>query len=389
MDARVGPVHDESEAGVYWPTGANCSYRLAAARCFGVTWMMRLVALWWISRLPSRVAPPVPPDPGIDTARRDRPALEGLGLGIEADQRIRPHARLVVPDGPVHDDDAIGMRLRAAGGWPFLDLPGLRIVAAELAATRIDVPNHAVFGDVEAPHRRAGERQFDFRERHVGGIDLEQARMAVAREPRGALGIDLDAVRLRIRDRQRDEFDVAGLRIETADHVRELQREPHDALLVEHHRVRVSRGRVGHLVDGDLAGPRINLADRSVLVARVPGDTLGIELHRMRHGVGRQRVFFHLAGFGIEPPDQVAELAGPPDGPVGPLDRIARALTERRRLPFLERDLDAAGHELGGALGVGREMRRQIIDDAGALLRRARQIDHRADELAPVLARVA
>ncbi len=38
-------------ARVFW------SYRAAAWR-FGVTWMMRLVALWWMSRLPSRVTRP-------------------------------------------------------------------------------------------------------------------------------------------------------------------------------------------------------------------------------------------------------------------------------------------------------------------------------------------
>src|SRR5205823_6578200 len=54
----------------------------------------------------------VPKYAGVEPARRDRPALERLRLWIEANQRIRPHARFVVPDDAVHDDDGIGMRLR-------------------------------------------------------------------------------------------------------------------------------------------------------------------------------------------------------------------------------------------------------------------------------------
>src|SRR5215510_16356985 len=38
-------------------SGEDVVYR-AAAFCFCDTWMMRLVLLWWISRLPSRVPRP-------------------------------------------------------------------------------------------------------------------------------------------------------------------------------------------------------------------------------------------------------------------------------------------------------------------------------------------
>src|SRR5262245_15260635 len=72
-------------------------------------------------------------DAGIDATRGNRPALERFGLGIKPHQCIRSHARLVVPDDAVHDDDRIGMRLWPTRRRPLLDLAGLRIVATESA----------------------------------------------------------------------------------------------------------------------------------------------------------------------------------------------------------------------------------------------------------------
>ena len=107
-------------------------------------------------------------------------------------------------------------------------------------------------------------------------------------------------------------------------------------------------------------------------------------------GVRRQRIFLHLAGLGIKPPHQIAELPNPPDRAVLRLDRIARALAERRHDPFGERDLQRAGHDLGRPPVVfRREMLGQITGDRGLLIRHARQIDHRADEFLPALAGVA
>ena len=148
-------------------------------------------------------------------------------------------------------------------------------------------------------------------------------------------------------------------------------------------------GRVGHLVLGDLARAGIQVADRPVLVARVPDVALGIEGHRVRHCIGRQRIFLHLAGRWIDPPDQIPPLPGPPDGPVGGLDRIARPLAECRRHPFLERDLRGARYELGRTSGARGEMRCQVVRDGGLLRRGGGQIHHRADQLLPAVARVA
>ncbi len=72
------------------------------------------------------------------------------------------------------------------------------------------------------------------------------------------------------------------------------------------------------------------------------------------------------------------------------LDRIARALAERRHHPFLEGDLVRPGHQLGGApVVLGRIVFGEISGDRGLLVRHAPEIDHRADQFLPAFARVA
>ena len=72
----------------------------------------------------------VPDDP---VARRNRPALELLGLRVEAHERVGPAPRFVVPDDVVDDLDRVGMRIGPARRRPFLDLARLRIEAPERA----------------------------------------------------------------------------------------------------------------------------------------------------------------------------------------------------------------------------------------------------------------
>ena len=212
--------------------------------------------------------------------------------------------------------------------------------------------------------------------------------LTVAREPRVALRIDLDAVGLRIRNLQRDKLDVAALRIEPPDHVAVLQREPGDALLVEHQRVRVLRIRIGHLEDRSLLGLRIDIADRAVLVARVPGVALGVDLDGVRQGVVRQRKLFHIAGRRIEAAHHIAKLPDPPDAAVLSLHRIARALAELRVHPFLPGDLHGAGHQRGRAARVRREMLRKVGGELVAHVFVGRHVDHCADQLFPAVLRV-
>ncbi len=216
--------------------------------------------------------------------------------------------------------------------------PVLGFEVPEAAPSGVHVPDRIVLGDVEAAHGRLLVRQRIQLDRHCLRIDPGDAVAAVAGDPRHALRIQLDAVGLRLRPRHGHQLDIAGRRVQPAQHVAVLQREPERAVAVEDRRVRVLRRRVGHLVDGHLAGLRIELADRAVAVAGVPDVAGRIEGHRMRQRLRRQRIFLHLAGSGVDPPNQVAELPGPPDRAVRRLDRIARALAQRRHLPFLEGD---------------------------------------------------
>src|SRR5262245_54654277 len=62
-------------------------------------------------------------------AARDRPALEFLRLRIEAHDGVGFGAGLVVPERALGEDDAVGLRLRAARRQPFLVLAGCQIEA--------------------------------------------------------------------------------------------------------------------------------------------------------------------------------------------------------------------------------------------------------------------
>ena len=68
-------------------------------------------------------------------------------------------------------------------------------------------------------------------------IDLVEAGRAVARDPQRTAGVFLDPVWFCIWRLRGDKLDGAGRRIETADHVAQLKREPRNALPVEDERV--------------------------------------------------------------------------------------------------------------------------------------------------------
>src|SRR5207245_8678665 len=67
----------------------------------------------------------------------------------------------------------------------------------------------------------------------------------------------------------------ARARVEPADPVAGLHREPEDPLLVDDERVGVAAR--GRLVLDDLAGLRVELADRAVPIARVPHPARAID----------------------------------------------------------------------------------------------------------------
>ena len=207
--------------------------------------------------------------------------------------------------------------------------------------------------------------------------------MAVAGDPGHAQGIDLDAVGARSRGLHGHQPDLPGGRVQAADHVAVLQGEPEPAVLIEDRRMGVPGRRVGHGMDGDLLRFHIELADGAVLVAGVPDIAGGIEGDAVGHGAGRQGELFHLAGRRVEAADQVAPLAGPPEGAVGRLNGIAGPLAEGRDLPLLEAEGDGTGDQGRGPPVVGRKMRRQIAADAVAILRAGGEIDHGGDQFAP------
>ena len=281
------------------------------------------------------------------------------------------------------------MRRRAAGRRPFPDLAAHRVVASDPPARGVHVPDPAVRGDIEAAHLGRPVGQRDLGQRQGGRIDPEQAVGAVAGDPGAALGVDLDAVGARSRRRRGHQPDLAGLRIEPADHVAVLEREPEDAVGIEDRGVGVAGRRVRHAVDRDAAARGVHPADGAVLVARVPHVARRIEGHGMGLGAGRQRVLDHGPGRGIEPADQVAPLPGPPDRAVRALDRVARPLAGRRRDPFLEGEAEAARDQGGQALAARREVFRQIGRNGVGGPGRAGHVDHGRDQRRPAGAVIA
>ena len=131
-----------------------------------------------------------------------------------------------------------------------------------------------------------------------------------------------------------------------------------------------SRGRgIGHRIDGDFPGGRVELADRSVLVAGVPDHARVIDRDRVRHGVGRQRVFLHLAGRRIDAPDQVAPLAAhqmvPSGASTGSRARWPSVGTVHSVNPILS----SPGTSLGRARRVRRHVGSQVPGNLRPLLR--------------------
>ena len=149
-------------------------------------------------------------------------------------------------------------------------------------------------------------------------------------------------------------------------------------------KVWIPRNQVGHLVDGDARS-----RDRPCRPTRSCCPcTRGCPWHRAPPAAARWAgADIHLAGRGIESPDQVAELPGPPDGPIGRLDRIARPLAERGITHFLNvisaLRARACGHSCWAGIG------RKILRDRGLRLGLRGQVDHRADQFFPAVMRVA
>src|SRR5215813_14959604 len=60
-------------------------------------------------------------------AAGNHPALEFFGCRIKANNGVGFGTGLVVPDGTLGEDDAVGLRLGPARRWPFGSLAGTRV----------------------------------------------------------------------------------------------------------------------------------------------------------------------------------------------------------------------------------------------------------------------
>ena len=344
---------------------------------------------WWIKRFPSRVGrmcltmPAWTPPDGIAQLWK---------VSVAGSKRTSASGRTPdssVPDHAIYHREGIRMGFRPARRGPFLNRSGFRIEPTEPPPRRVHEPDHPVVGDVEPPDGRVRVGERELGQFHCRRIYFDQAIAAVACEPRKSVRIDLDAVGPRALGRYGHELRVAGRRIKPAHHVALLEREPEDTLVVEYCGVRIARSGVGHLEDGDFACRRIEPADRPIAVPRVPDVSAAIEFHRVRQRIRGQRIFLHPARRGIDPPDEIAELPRPPDGPVRRLDWIARPLAKSWDLPFLERDLGVSRDQRRRPRGVGGKVLRQIADDRVPVIRAPGEVDHRAGQLLPAIAGIA
>ena len=231
-----------------------------------------------------------------------------------------------------------------------------------------------------------------FVDRHRLGIDAGQLVGAELAEPRDVARADHHAVRVRPRRRRLHQPDLAGLRIEPADHVGALHGEPQHAAPVEHRRVRIARARVGQRIVGELAGLRIELADVAGEVAGEPDVAVLVGDEAVRPGrrcVGM--IFGDLPAARIEPAEHVGHVAGVPDRAVRIGERIVRPRAWRRHHPFLDLDMRAAGDQRRRGLRLLREVLHQVVGQHGDLIRRHGRADvqHHVHHVLPVLAVVA
>src|SRR5260370_40284444 len=100
-----------------------------------------------------------------------------------------------------------------------------------------------------------------FRNLHCLRIDLRHLVCPKLAENRDALAVDRDPGRMRVRRRYMFQIDFSRARIQSSPHISHLQREPQQALLIKHGRVRVLAFRIRHLVFRYGSRPRVELAD--------------------------------------------------------------------------------------------------------------------------------
>ena len=128
-------------------------------------------------------------------ARRDFPSLKFLGFRIEANHRVRLHARLAIPQDIVHRGDRVRLRLGPAGRRPLAHPAADRIESSQVTPGIIGIPEHAVAGDGNAPRSALRVGQNVFADLHRTRIKARNLVTAEFDKKRNVLGVHDHAVR--------------------------------------------------------------------------------------------------------------------------------------------------------------------------------------------------
>src|SRR5216117_3871130 len=224
------------------------------------------------------------------------------------------------PHTPLYHDGKIWFTVQGSNVYGWLDPK-----SDEAKLFPVATPDARPYGIVAGPPPDGSIWMALFGTNQTGRADPLDLFRPEQRHPDRAVGRGAgdDAVRPRVRRRDRKELRLARLRIEPAVHVRALDGEPDLAVVIQR-RVRVAR-LGGQRVLLDRAGRRVEPAEPAFEVGGVPHGTIGRDDDpmRARHG-GRRGVVRHLAGFGVEPPDVAIRLVRVPHDPVAADGRVVR-----------------------------------------------------------------
>src|SRR6266849_9514963 len=320
------------------------------------------------------------------------PALESLGLRIEAHDGVRRRAGLAVPDDVIDGGDAVGLGLRPARRGPLGHLAGRGIETTQIPAREVRVPDDVVARDRDPAWPRPWIRQGIFANLQRLRVDAAYLVGAERDVEHGALRAHGHAIGARFRRGRGEQLDLTRLRVEPPHQVGILHREPQDPALIEDQRVGILGLGVRHPVLGDRTRLRVELADEGPGVARVPDVAVLVLDQAMRPGVRRlEGIFLEAASLRIEPAEHVVHLARVPERSVPRRQGIVRPRPGRGHLPFLDRDPGGAGDHHAHGFVLFREVLGQVLRDRGGLIggHGHSVIGHHPHDGAPALGRVA
>src|SRR5262249_16138569 len=121
---------------------------------------------------------------------------------------------------------------------------------------------------------------------------------------------------------------------------------------------------------------------------REPQISVLVECESVRSGRRRScRILFHLVCLWIEPAQHVAEHTRPPDRAARTRFRVMRPGTQRRDIPFPERNRECTGNNDRLRSRLWRKVRRKVIGNYITLV--VGKFHHRAEQIDPFLPRIA